>query len=276
MRESSPLTLEQEKALTYGVTKMGVTFIGYPLDIVRSRMWVGDISSVTAFRTIIAAEGMSGLYKRGFGSALIKLGSREIYRGYGYEYFGHGVFSALFNATIDSCTLPLDKIKVLQQNAAAQQSFWQCVKTVAQHGLLKELYQGASFYWAKQVYAYTLTINFQKLSDYSLKEYAYKTEDAVPFWPGLGGSLLAGCAVAMCTNPLTMALTKSQARLGGISSPMEVLKHTAQTQGAPGLLKGSLTGYAFSILGQMAYYTAKTWCRLLEERKGQNTLVYER
>ncbi len=227
-----PLDIDKQKTSIYAGVKGATAIVGYPLDVIRTRIYTDTTKQLyfaQAFRGIHGVEGVAGFYKRGFGPSVLRMGGKEAYRGYGFEYFGHSWGSVIFNSALDTIAMPLDKVKTLQQNAGIQQSFLQSVRQIHKNGFLTEAYKGASFYFGRQLGAYSCTIGFQSLSNSLIKECFYKDSEVVPFWPGFIGALGAGFAVASVTNPLYKTSTRLQAELGGDSKPTKILLDMVRT-----------------------------------------------
>jgi hypothetical protein len=258
-------------ALIYGFFKSSSAIAGYPVDAARSRMYTGISGLSGSAHQIYDKEGLRGFYSRGFGSSVVRMGTKEAYRGGFYESFGHGLLASFANSGLDTVLMPLDQVKIVQQTADEQRKFLDVTKQVVRSGP-KEMYKGCGFYFSRQFGAHYAMVTLQGIADDALKNKIYKNME-VPLWAGFCGSLGAGFCVATLLNPFNRVITQLQSGMTHNQRPLEIMTNLVKTEGFKGLVKGSSATYIMGAIGQLTYFGSKYTCAKIASNNEKNSFV---
>jgi len=246
----------------YAGMKGSTVCIGFPFDVAKTRMFTShEHGLISALNSVYKKEGIGGFYARGFKPTLIKMAGKEGYRGIVFELYDHGPWSAVINAMLDTMTMPMDKMTILQQNKEQQEKLIKTITEVCAKGL-KHPYSGSELYFSKQLSSHSLTLGFQKIADGAL-DYVYDGKEP-PYSARLAGSVVAGIGVATVLTPLNKILTQIMAETEK-GTPIEIAKKNIEKNGIKSMFKASPVNCGFSVFAQMGYLTSKYLCEQLNK-----------
>ncbi len=248
--------------IVYGAVKASSALVGHPFDVARSRVYQGDTTYAKAFADVYAQGGIRGIYGRGFAPTLVRMGVKAGVRGAVNDICGYGAMAPVVNSALDAVTLPLDKIRVIQQTSDKPVSFFNVAgKLFREYGIC-QAYRGLPFFTGKMLVTHGSTLAAYKATN-ALMHKAYP-DQKVPMAAGFSASLAAGMAVATITNPFSRVLSNLQANYSSSTSATTVLTNLMKKEGARGLFRGSAVGYFFAALAQGVFYLS---AKLSDEAK---------
>lgn len=231
--------------LLAGITQATlVTVVGYPFDLIKSRMQTGNYrGTIDCIFKSIASEGPMVLYRGATAPWISHLMKRPIQypmaeklkqylTGTSNNYLiggATGAIGPLFGT-------PLQVVKVgMQTSTRSDFNTWQYVKHIAQTKGLKGFYRGFGPTVMKDtLFGASFLGHYYTLRDYFIKHSA----SDVPTWQAtfISGAT-AHCATWMLLIPIDNIKTKTQ-KAGEYRGTLEIIKNTIKAEGTLSLWRG--------------------------------------